>query len=249
MFWKEGAMERRPWLERVADELTRRGVPAGYRSRLLAELADHIHDLKEEVGMSCETVSDERLGRPAEVAAGVAEHCRRAGWVRRHPVLVFGLAPLPAAVVIEVLLVAGFALSAEVFEGLNVLSDSSVLRPVAGRALLIGAYLILGYGAALAGLALFGRLALRYMVDWRWLAAAAIQLCIYAGLRQFEVRYSDIPGESSVSVGLSAAFGGWERIVNAITVGYIVQVGVPLVVAGWLLWRCRRESGSAVAAA
>ena len=34
-------MPHRPWAERMEDELARRGVPAGYRRRLLAELWDH----------------------------------------------------------------------------------------------------------------------------------------------------------------------------------------------------------------
>ena len=64
-------MARRPWLERVADELARQRVPRRLRVRLLGELRDHIHDLTEEGShMATETVLDERLGDPGDLAAG-----------------------------------------------------------------------------------------------------------------------------------------------------------------------------------
>src|SRR5262245_51280339 len=89
-------MERRPWLERVANELDRRGVPARHRSRFLAELRDHLDDLTEEgFDMANEANADARLGTPADVAAVAATEYARCGWFRRHPVVAFGLLPVP----------------------------------------------------------------------------------------------------------------------------------------------------------
>ena len=52
------------WAERVGNELTRRGVPARFRRRLLAELRDHADDLKDEGMPMSEALLDERLGTP-----------------------------------------------------------------------------------------------------------------------------------------------------------------------------------------
>ena len=63
-------MPHRRWAERVDDELARRGVPAGYRRRLLAELRDHAADITEEEGMAMrsEDVLGARLGDPVALA-------------------------------------------------------------------------------------------------------------------------------------------------------------------------------------
>src|SRR5438067_11802938 len=95
-------MDRRQWRERLEAELARRGVPARFRRRLLEELRDHFDDLTEEGTDMTEDAQAARLGRPEDVAAAAADQYRRATWVARHPLVVFGLLPVPA-------LVAGFA--------------------------------------------------------------------------------------------------------------------------------------------
>ena len=94
-------MPHRNWAERVDDELARRGVPARFRRRLLAELRDHADDLTDGEGL---TMTDDelnaRLGEPAALATQAAEEYRRARWTSRHPLLVFGLLPLPATLLV-----------------------------------------------------------------------------------------------------------------------------------------------------
>src|SRR5579884_1187941 len=105
-------MGSRRWLERVETELARRGVPAGRRSRLLAELRDHLEDLTEGGKPMSETALDDVLGRPEGLAEGAATEYRKESWVRRHPLWVFGLTPLPAALlglVLYLLLAVGTA--------------------------------------------------------------------------------------------------------------------------------------------
>ena len=82
-------MSHRPWHDRLDVELRRRGVPARFRRRFLAEAGDHADDLTEEGDMT-ESEIEARLGHPAEVATAAADQYRRATWTRRHPLLVFG---------------------------------------------------------------------------------------------------------------------------------------------------------------
>ena len=94
-------MPHRSWAERVDDALARRGVPARSRRRLLAELRDHADDLTEGEGLSMtDQTMNERLGDPAALAAAAAEEYRRARWTSRHPLVVFGLLPLPATLLV-----------------------------------------------------------------------------------------------------------------------------------------------------
>src|SRR5215212_5391830 len=106
-------MPHRRWPDRVDDELARRGVPARFRRRLLAELRDHADDLTDGEGL---TMTDEernaRLGEPAALAARAAEEYRRARWTSRHPLLVFGLLPLPATLLVFAATVLLFGLAA-----------------------------------------------------------------------------------------------------------------------------------------
>ena len=71
--------------------------PFGYNPTL-AELRDHADDLTEGEGLTMMTDDDlsARLGEPAALATQATEEYRRARWTSRHPLLVFGLLPLPA---------------------------------------------------------------------------------------------------------------------------------------------------------
>ena len=108
-------MPHRSWAEQVEHELARRGVPAGYRRRLLAELRDHADDLMEEEGSSMQTedVSNTRLGDPAALAEQAAMEYRRSRWASRHPLLAFGVLPLPAILLAMVATLLLFDLAAE----------------------------------------------------------------------------------------------------------------------------------------
>ena len=89
-------MDRRHWLERVDDELAGAGLTAGVRGRLMEELRDHLEDLSEGRGdMATETEVVQWMGDPVELAAAVVAESRQVSWVRRHSLLVFGLAPVP----------------------------------------------------------------------------------------------------------------------------------------------------------
>ena len=194
-------MDRRRWLERVETELAGRGLPAGVRARLLAELRDHLDDLTEGGDMEVE----QRMGNPADVAAAV-EH---RGWVRRHPVLVFGLAPVPALL----LAMAGYAV---VLSGLGyaLLAAAGFGDSAPPDGIARAAADALWYGIAfvpfLAVTAVFGWLAARSGAG-RWAVVALAQVVILAGVVTVRTTWGDLPEQSTLMVGVGLPLTGWRQ--------------------------------------
>src|SRR5688500_3546528 len=125
-------MPHRRWAERVDDELARRGVPARSRRRLLAELRDHADDLTDGEGIKMtDEVLAARLGEPAALAARAAEEYRRARWAFRHPLLVFGLLPLPATLLMFAATTLAFGLTACAVASLIAGDIDNLPRPTA----------------------------------------------------------------------------------------------------------------------
>lgn len=84
------------WLDQFAAELRRQHLPAGYRARLLDELADHLSELEQETtSMEAQLLLEERIGRPDIIAAEARSEYTRRTFAGRHPVLTFGVAPIP----------------------------------------------------------------------------------------------------------------------------------------------------------
>jgi hypothetical protein len=204
-------MNRRQWLERVEAELAGQGLPAGVRERLLAELRDHLEDLTEGEDMSVE----QRMGEPAALAAAV-EHRT---WVRRHPGLVFGLAPVPALILaaacyVLVLAGLGYAFGEAPPEG--------VVRSTA-EALLCGIAFVPFLGVALG----LGWLAVRSGAGGRWASVALAQVAILAGVLTVNSTWSDLPGQSTLAVGLGFPLTGWRQA---------AQMLLPLALGALILW-------------
>ena len=220
-------MDRRRWLERVEAELAGRGLPAGARARLLAELRDHLEDLTEGADMEVER----RMGDPAAVAAAV-EH---RGWVRRHPVLVFGLAPVPAvllAAACYILALGGLGYAVDLaLGGLGyALGEASSTLPEgvarsAADALFYGVAFVPFLGVALT----IGWLAVRSGAGGWWVVAALAQVVLLAGLVRVQSTWSDLPGQSTVMLGVGFPLTGWRQA---------AQMLLPLAL-GWLVLRRR----------
>ena len=88
-------MAGRQWLDCLETELRRRSLPAGYRARLLEELADHLSELEQETtSMDAQALLEERIGRPEAVAAEARSEFDRRTFAGRHPVLTFGVVPV-----------------------------------------------------------------------------------------------------------------------------------------------------------
>lgn len=244
-------MNHQPWRDRLEAELIRRGVPAKFRRRLLAEASDHADDLTEEGEMSCATM-EARLGRPDEVAATAADQYRRATWTRRHPLLVFGLLPVPLFVLTVVVLgvVMPFA-----FAGIGWLTVPDLGSPTARGLVVTSAYAV-AWALKFVPFAFmtwfFTRRFVRSGVHWGWYAAALTQVLFLAGTFFSTIRYSDVPGDSSLALGFSwmpspTADGGttaWSPLGWSQPFQLLVPAGL-----AWVLVKLARRREAALIAA
>ncbi|QJW99896.1 HAAS signaling domain-containing protein [Frigoriglobus tundricola] len=207
-------MDRRQWLERVANELAGRGVPAGVRARLMEELRDHLDDLMEG-GVNVATESDvsRLMGTPEGLADASVGVTRPATWVRRHPLVVFGLAPVPVAILgVAVYLLAAWAVGSAVAAGYDC-EISEIPRGVLIPTATAFAYSI-GFVPFLPLVAAFGWLGVRCRAGAWWLAAAVAQVALLAGAATTELHESDLPGASQLVVGLGLPLTGWRQVVQ-----------------------------------
>jgi hypothetical protein len=230
-------MDRRRWLERVADELAGRGLPAGVRGRLLAELRDHLEDLTEG-GADMATAEEvgQRMGEPGELAAAAAAEYRKAVWVRRHPLLVFGLAPAPAVLLGITVYMLAIAAVGYAMDSAGV-SDESLSRDGLVRAVAAFVWYGVGFVPFLAATAAFGWLAARSGVRGRWLAAAVVQVALFGGMAVVQLNWSDLPGESQLLLGFGFPLVGWRQA---------AQLLLPLTL-GWLSLRAAGRRAAAAA--
>jgi hypothetical protein len=204
-------MDCHPWLERVIDRLAGQGLPAVVRARLQDELRDHLDDLiAGGMTMATEIEIERQMGSPEELAAAAAAAYRDTAWVRRHSLLVFGLAPLPSAllgVVVYFLSAAavGYAVAAIRYGGGGIAAlPRHILIPVA-----TGFTYSVRFLPFLTLAAAFGFLAIRYRVRGGWLAAAIVQVALLAGAITAHLYPSDLAGQSQLGVGLELPFAGW----------------------------------------
>jgi hypothetical protein len=218
-------MESRRWLERVERELAGQGLPAGVRARLLAELRDHLEDLTEEGGgMATEAEIDGRMGGPKGLAAAAADHRRAAGWARRHPLLAFGLAPVPAAALAAALYGLGvlalwMAAGAAGYEGASF---------PAAAALVSG----LGFVPFLLTAAVLGRLAARSGVGRHWELASVCQVALLAGAAMARLSWPGGEGEPMLVLGVGVPLAaGWTAVAQLVLT----------LAAGWLAARVARR--------
>ncbi len=223
-------MGSRSWLERVGRELARRGVPAGRRSRLLAELRDHLEDLSEGGERMSKIALDEVLGQPEAVAEQAATEYRRESWIQRHPLWVFGITPLPAALLgltLYLLLAFGAAWLLELcFGELPVSGDHERL----GRGIVTAYGFTVGLVPFAACAVLFARLAVRSKVSKWWLVTAVVQVAIVAWMVVVSWTFSDVPGQSQFMIGLRLPpWGNLNSWASLLSPG-LLQLALPLVV-------------------
>ncbi|MFO0849546.1 MAG: hypothetical protein U0871_13465 [Gemmataceae bacterium] len=240
-------MERRPWRDRVAAELARRGVPVGWRRRLLRELADHIDDLTDEGEAMTDATLEAKLGRPDVLAAHAADQYRRAGWAARRPWLAFGLLPVPAVLAAMVGSLIGLQLLAAGMVYLGGWDADALPRSTTVIVVFVlhNAVRFLPFVLAAAWV---GRLAARHRVGRVWAAVGVGQVALLAAAFVSRVVLRDEPGESMWMMGFSLppfdpsavdpALGafflpfGWSQVGQAAAV---------LVAAGWMMRRVRRQ--------
>ena len=223
-------MVSRSWLERVDSEMARRGVPAGRRSRLLAELGDHLEDLTEGGKRMSEIELNDVLGRPEALAERALTEYRKESWIRRHPLWVFGFTPLPAALLgltLYLLLAFGAAWLLEcAFGELPVRGDHEMLA----RSIITAYGFTVGLVPFVACAVLFGRLAVRSKVSRWWLVIAVAQVGTVAWMVVVSWTFSDVPGQSQFLIGL--LFPPWRNLNSWLQLALPLAVGMMYLRAG-----------------
>jgi hypothetical protein len=222
-------MPNRQWLDEFQSELLRRKLPRREVARLVAELSDHLTDMKEsrnasgrtpeaatvnglpspplqENHMSMEANVAEYLGSPADVAESARrEYHRRQSLLSRSRLAAFCtfvLLPLPA-----LCLAWGVSFAAAYAFG-NVLKkfmpDPSAHTVVTETHAVVGQLLLLGIlllPAAFVAV-LFGRLARRTAHRWGWGLAACLLVALGTMSGTFKLTYGDTPGKNQVFFGV-----------------------------------------------
>ena len=236
-------MANQRWLDEVQWRLAHDGLPPGYIRRFMDELSDHFQDLTEET-MDTEANVLSRLGEPNDVAAAAVAAYRRRSFLGRHPtaaLLVFAVSPVVSlfAGIVAILWVVGMAVDWLYPAFLD--GSPKWLGWALPDALRISTLII----PSLLASALYCRLARRLGLGVKWGLVSCVMLAALAATIQYGARLSDVPGKSSLYLGLCIPqraadlhrflmlvfFGTWQT----------VQLAVPLAVGCWFLWRKQRE--------
>lgn len=180
------------------------------------------------------TITD-RLGAPENVATATAAEYARGRFAARHPFLMFGVMPLPAMLCMFVVLGVGFWILGECLG----LMDEAVPRSVhiAFAYTFVWLCRIIPFATVAA---FFTRAYVYSRVSEWWIAAAASQVILIAGLFDCRIHYSDVPGRSSLFVGFPALSGLWPPSLNVLLM-HILQVAVPLGIGIVMIRKARRR--------
>ena len=188
---------------------------------------------------------NKRLGEPIELATQAAEQSRRATWVGRHPLMVFALLPVPAAVAVMIGVEIVIGLSYEAFAALRSDGSDHVSRSTIVT-MAYGMMWAVRYVPFVVLAALFTRLYTRHHVNRWWFGVAALQILALAGSLISQINYSETPGQLQYILGLALVplpmGAGW-GVPYLSMVGWIqlTQILVPVAVGGFMLWATRRR--------
>ena len=196
------------------------GCPADLARRRARELADHREDLKQaalQEGLSeadAEARADQRLGEPVALAEQTVRVLRQSSWWGRHPLIAFGLLPMPAifsASLLGLAVAFGLVRVCVSADGWAALADGGPgfrILPGASRA----AYCL---SIALTS-GFFCWLARQSAVGWTWglLACGCCSLQSFFGYCQVlphfaSVGYSSTPNWSCAVIPLWVAGAAW----------------------------------------
>ncbi len=242
-------MDRQPWHNRLNRELSKQRVPTRLRLRYLAELQEHAEDLMEEENMQ-ETLLEERLGNPENVAQQIADECRRSSWTRRHPLVMFGLLPIPVLLggMCATILFIWIALGLPVLIMDQFGKEPS--RPATIIAVTIVSYL-LRFVPFVMAMVFFTRRYLRSGVNRRWYALGAVQVLFFAVTFFSNLRLSDELGQSQFAVGFAWMYPiieqGLRATLSVLWKGsQFWQLLVPVLCAGAMFWKEARHKRAIV---
>ncbi|MSR58297.1 MAG: hypothetical protein EXS05_11585 [Planctomycetaceae bacterium] len=145
------------------------------------------------------------LGSPAEIAESAVREFRKRGLLRRSQLAKIGtfiLLPIPLLILGSVAMMLGIGALAELYEwagfSLTELSEITFAKVMALHVTVLMAILVPAAGLA----ALYGRLAARTGRRWKWGLIACLILAAVTGLSTYDIKLSDIPDKSQLTVGL-----------------------------------------------
>ncbi len=229
----------------LRERLLRAGVAPRHVRRYLAELADHLADLRaeeERAGRSqadAESAAIIRLGGMEELARAMTERRQLQSWCVRAPWVVFGLSPL------GLLAGAWFVALFILWSGWKMFlpgADTPFIPQVnelanlyfqAGRALYYGAPILIGWG--------IGLVAARQRLKAFWPIAGLAPIALILVTAQVRASRSEVP-DGIGHISLKFAFGASAQ---SLSVGLyhtlvVVSILVLVMVLPYLVWRLQK---------
>jgi hypothetical protein len=237
-------------LREFTNELVRRGLPMEYSRRAAEELADHQHDILEELqvaGMdeaSAIATASERLGDSKSLLKKTVREFQRRHWCGRWPVMTFALGPMALLFVAWVgssFFLVGIGKLCEAL-GMQMPNSSHELGSL-GLAILY--FVVIWFLLAIpAAVVLFlSRLAMRSGVNLAWLVISSALLALMVG----SVRTGFVPSPETVEHPFMITIPAfWLLSTPSLgeiaswylhTTWQMTQVFVPLLTAVILVWR------------
>ncbi len=221
--------------ESLKETLLRGGIAPKHVHRYMAELEDHFDDLvREETAhgldeRTAESAAGSRLGSDGALAQTMLDRPELKSLTARYPWAVFGLAP---PVLLAILVYMGILANAGFF---SVVGGSPVVGadvPNWVKVAVAAWHGLLMYAVPLAVAVSVGIIGLRQRMEMAWLILGASIVVMLGSFLEIGVVWSDLPGKSSLSVGLHMS--GKETLIAG-----LVRLPINLLVLAGLysVWR------------
>ena len=218
-------MKSKPWLDELTVELGDQGLPRYYVRRIVTEMKDHIEDISSEeqvMSMDASTTTriEARMGSKQELARQANENFTRSRFSRRHPWLVFLVAPLPLFAIFVATYITGIVASGNYMEGATVNSHPTavaILGWVCQAAVLV---------PAIAASVILCWIGTRSGRSWRWQLAACLLIAMLAAFCQVAFVPPLTPGGGQVSLAINLGGFAFKPL----------QFLVPIMIAAVFFW-------------
>lgn len=250
-------MASHPSRDELRSELRRQRLPRAYITRLLAELDDHYEDLLEErstsMGAARKLQCDgneinqadlqQRLGEPAQLAIFAAEQYRARSFWGRHPLVTFGLAPLPLLVMLWIAAGAaivwiGIGIAYVCEHWLGILQDTWQPQDhIWGQAIMMVfvSWLIIVF-PPLTAAALLCRTARRNALSWRWPIIACTLLALVLGFLKVGYGIAIGPNDGQFMIGVN-----FDSSIQWLLLSYLPKFAVALGIGLLLVKRAQQQ--------
>ncbi len=222
----------------LKEHLLRAGIAPKHVRRYVAELEDHFDDLVHEetarglTRIDAESVARVRLGDDDTLANTMLDRPELQSFAARHPWAVFGIAP-PVALASVVAF--GIFTDTVFFSLLGSAANVGAAVPDWGKAAVATWHGLLMYAAPLAVAAVIGLIGLRQRIEMAWLILGASIVLMLGSFLQIGVVWSDLPGQSSLSVGLHMS-------AKDTLIAGLVRLPLNLMILTGLYWLWRRKA-------